>query len=187
MTVSRRTLLIVVYYFHPFSGHQVKWPWSWNGSNQWRMESAVWDKPLWPCVKSKSIHWPPLPWSQSHWEGRNKVITLISGVRARDACMTGVAVSRPPLYTVRLTPPPPPDIADSNHSLAFKFLRNKMVLPYSLVKIQYCGEPPWPRSSELSLRPPGFDFESCVWGQCNLTFLRRFSWPSLADMYTKVA
>ena len=27
----------------------------------------------------------------------------------------------------------------------------------SLVKIQYCEEPPWPRSSELGLWPPGFE------------------------------
>ena len=28
-------------------------------------------------------------------------------------------------------------------------------------KTQYCGEPPWPRGSVLSLRPPGL--ESCIW------------------------
>ena len=29
----------------------------------------------------------------------------------------------------------------------------------SLVKIQYCGEPPWPRGSVLGLRPPGLEFQ----------------------------
>ena len=33
-----------------------------------------------------------------------------------------------------------------------------MFLLCSLVKIQYCVEPPWPRSSVLSLGPPGFEF-----------------------------
>ena len=33
--------------------------------------------------------------------------------------------------------------------------KNEMFLSHSLVKIQYCGEPPWPRGSVLSLRPPG--------------------------------
>ena len=33
-----------------------------------------------------------------------------------------------------------------------------MFLPRSLVKIQYCGEPPWPRGSVLGLGPPGFEF-----------------------------
>ena len=31
-------------------------------------------------------------------------------------------------------------------------LKNEMFLPCSLVKIQYCGEPSWPRGSVLSLR-----------------------------------
>ena len=34
------------------------------------------------------------------------------------------------------------EIAGSNPTLAVKFQRNKMFLPRSLVKIQYCGEPP---------------------------------------------
>ena len=42
--------------------------------------------------------------------------------------------------------------------MGFKFQRNKMFLPRSLVKNQYCEEPPWPWSSELGLRPPGFEF-----------------------------
>ena len=55
--------------------------------------------------------------------------------------------------------------------------KNKIFLPLSLVKIQYCGEPPSPRGSVLGLRPPR--------GQCHLTqltILKRFSWPSLAYM-----
>ena len=34
------------------------------------------------------------------------------------------------------------EIAGSKPALAFKFQRNKMCLPCSFVKIQYCGEPP---------------------------------------------
>ena len=58
----------------------------------------------------------------------------------------------------------------------------KNVSSPSTCESQYCGEPPWPRGSVLGLRPPG--------GQCHLnylTILRRFSWPSLAYMCTKVA
>ena len=36
----------------------------------------------------------------------------------------------------------------------FKFQINKIFIPQSLVKIQYCREPPWPRGSVLDLRPP---------------------------------
>ena len=51
------------------------------------------------------------------------------------------------------------EIACSNPTLAFKFQRNRMFIPRSLVKIQYCGEPPWPRGSVLGLRPPGLEFQ----------------------------
>ena len=47
------------------------------------------------------------------------------------------------------TPPWPPT----------KFQRNEMFLPRSLVMIQYCEEPPWPRGSVLGLRPPGLEFQ----------------------------
>ena len=40
----------------------------------------------------------------------------------------------------------------------FKFQRNKMFLPCSLVKSKYCGEHPWPRGSVLGPRPPGLEF-----------------------------
>ena len=33
----------------------------------------------------------------------------------------------------------------------------KIIFLRSLVKIEYCGEPPWPRGSVLSLRPPGLE------------------------------
>ena len=65
------------------------------------------------------------------------------------------------------------EIPGSTPALAFKFQRNKMFLPCSLIKIRYCGEPPWPRGSVLGLRPPGLEFH-------HLTILRRFSLPSLA-------
>ena len=50
------------------------------------------------------------------------------------------------------------DIAGSNLTLAFKFQGNRMFLLRSLVKIQYCGEPPWPGGSVLGLRQPGLEF-----------------------------
>ena len=41
--------------------------------------------------------------------------------------------------------------------------KNKMFLPRSLVKIQYCGELPSPRGSELGLKPSGLqNFEGSV-------------------------
>ena len=51
------------------------------------------------------------------------------------------------------------EIAGSNAALAIKFQRKKF-LPCSFVKIQYCWEPPRPRSSELGPRPAGFEFRS---------------------------
>ena len=48
-----------------------------------------------------------------------------------------------------------------NPALAFEFQRNKICLFRSFVKIQYCTEPPWPRDSLVSLRPPWLEF--CVW------------------------
>ena len=41
----------------------------------------------------------------------------------------------------------------------FKPRSSKMFLPCSLVKNKYCGEPLWPRSRELGLRPPGLEFQ----------------------------
>ena len=34
------------------------------------------------------------------------------------------------------------EIADSSPALAFKFQRNKMFPPCSIVNIEYCGQPP---------------------------------------------
>ena len=48
-------------------------------------------------------------------------------------------------------------------SLSRRFERNKNVSSPSTCESQYCGGPPWPRSSVLGLRPPGSNFESCVW------------------------
>ena len=60
----------------------------------------------------------------------------------------------------------------------------KIFLPCSLVKIQYCGEPPWPKSSVLGISPPGLEFRiTCH--LINLTISRRCSWSSLAYMCTK--
>ena len=66
----------------------------------------------------------------------------------------------------------------------------KCIFP-STRKTQYCGEPPWPRGSVLGHRPPGFLILNSVSGGqrhlTHLTLLRRFSWPNLACMCTKVA
>ena len=57
------------------------------------------------------------------------------------------------------------------------FQRNKMVFPRRpLVKIQYCGEHPWPRGSVPYLGPR---ISSPVSGD-DFTISRKFSWPSLA-------
>ena len=50
------------------------------------------------------------------------------------------------------------DIASSSPGMAFTFQRNKMFLSCSLVKIEYCGELPWPRGSVLGLRLSGPEF-----------------------------
>ena len=55
------------------------------------------------------------------------------------------------------------EIADSSPALAFKFQRNKIFPPCSIVNIEYCGQPPWPRASVLGCRSTGLNFESCVW------------------------
>ena len=64
----------------------------------------------------------------------------------------------------------------------------KNVSSPSTCESQYCGEPPWPRGIVLGLRPPRIS-NPVSGGQCHLnhlTILRRFSWPSLAYMCTKV-
>ena len=54
------------------------------------------------------------------------------------------------------------EIAGSNPALAFKFQRNQMFLPCSLVNIQYCGDRDREVGSSASDRQ-GSNFESCVW------------------------
>ena len=44
---------------------------------------------------------------------------------------------------------------------------NKMFLAHFLIKIQYCGDLPSPRSSELGLKPHSFDLQSTT-SQANL-------------------
>ena len=53
-------------------------------------------------------------------------------------------------------------IADSNPALAFKFQRNQMFLPCSLVNIPYCGDRHREVASSAADRQ-GSNFESCVW------------------------
>ena len=60
----------------------------------------------------------------------------------------------------------------------------KNVSSPSTCESQYCGEPPWPRGSVLDLGPSGLEFRILCLN--HPTILRRFSWPSLAYMCTKV-
>ena len=54
----------------------------------------------------------------------------------------------------------------------------------STIDTQYCGEPPWPRSSELSLRPPWFEFRIlCLEGRV-ISFILSSS-PGLIDKTKK--
>ena len=50
------------------------------------------------------------------------------------------------------------EIAGSNPTLVLKLQNSKMFLPCPVITIKYCGEPPWPRESELGLRQSGFGF-----------------------------
>ena len=54
-------------------------------------------------------------------------------------------------------------VAGSKPTLTFKFQGNKMFLPLSLVNIQYCGEPPRPKSSVPDIRSPGLEFRIMWW------------------------
>ena len=61
------------------------------------------------------------------------------------------------------------EIAGSSLALAFRLQRNKMFLRRSLVKIEYCAEPLWPRGSVLGSRPPGLEFWTpCLEGSVTL-------------------
>ena len=62
----------------------------------------------------------------------------------------------------------PAEIAGSNPALTLLYQRNKMLLACSLVNIQYCVEPPRPRSSELGLKPLGFKFRILCLSQFSL-------------------
>ena len=62
--------------------------------------------------------------------------------------------------------------------------KKKKFLSCSLAKIQYYGEPQWPRGSVLGLRQPGSILNAVYGGQWHLIYLsilRRFSSPSLAS------
>ena len=58
------------------------------------------------------------------------------------------------------------EIAGLSPALAFKFQRNQMFLPRSLVKIQ------WPRGSVLGLRPPGLEFRIMCLDDSVISFIR---------------
>ena len=65
------------------------------------------------------------------------------------------------------------EIAGFNSALVFEL--QKKNLPRSLVKIQYCGDPPWPRGSMLSLRPPGLAFRILCQKGSVISFISSFS------------
>ena len=56
-----------------------------------------------------------------------------------------------------------------------KFQRIKMFLPCLLVKIEYCGEPPWPRGSVLGLRPLELEFRTMCLDGSVISFISPFS------------
>ena len=63
----------------------------------------------------------------------------------------------------------------------------KNVSSPSTCESQYCGEPPWPRGSELARARISSPVSGRPCRLIHLTILRRFSWPNLAYMYTKVS
>ena len=65
--------------------------------------------------------------------------------------------------------------------------KKKMFLPRSLVKIQYCGEPPWPRGSVLGGRPPGLECRILCLESSVISFTSPSSGGSPAYMCTKMA
>ena len=67
------------------------------------------------------------------------------------------------------------EIEGSGPALAFKFQRNEMFIPRSLVKIQYCEEPPWPRGRVLGLGPPGLEFRILYLEGSGISFISPFS------------
>ena len=49
------------------------------------------------------------------------------------------------------------------------FKEDKMLFFRSFIKIQYCGQPPWPRGGVLRLKPQGLDFRiPCMEGSVTL-------------------
>ena len=66
----------------------------------------------------------------------------------------------------------------------------KLFLPHPRVKVSIVGSLRDREVAYSASDSQGSNFESCVGGQCHLnhlTILRRFSWPSLAYMCTKMA
>ena len=92
-------------------------------------------------------HWPIWGMSRVFW------ITILFGCCLLSA-RAGAQVQLPAWKS---------EIAGLNPSLASKiqrskFQRNKMFPSCSLVMIQYCREPQWPRGREVGNRAPGFEF-----------------------------
>ena len=78
------------------------------------------------------------PWRQTHTQGRADIVVDAAAFYA------GAHVMR------------------SSPALVFRFQR--IFLPRPPLRMQYCGEHPWPRDSAFGLNcPQGANFESCVW------------------------
>ena len=58
-----------------------------------------------------------------------------------------------------------------------RFERNKNVSCLSTCETHYCGEPPWPRGSVLSLRPPGLEFRILCLEDSVISFISPSSGP----------
>ena len=56
-------------------------------------------------------------------------------------------------------------------------LKKKMFLIRAIVKIQYCGEPPWPEGSVLGLKPPGLEIRILCLGNV-ISSISPSSWGS---------
>ena len=92
------------------------------------------------CWAAVALHWPP----------PGVLYSIDSSITPTRASKT---VARNLIQWFKLRSWEVLEIAGSNPAVAFKFQRSKFFLLRSLVKIQYCGEPPWPRGIVLDLRP----------------------------------
>ena len=61
------------------------------------------------------------------------------------------------------------------HRSGIQISKKKVFLPRSLVKIQYCGESPWPTGSVFDLTSPGLEFRILCVVSSVISFISRSS------------